>query len=477
MFRVQNINKARSKLWWRMARNSVLAFVFVFFVINLGTFMVTNYHDHHTALQHHHLQKWVTEEALPHLAHAMETGQPLSEEAINTAASTFDHYHTRVPWSKDPLGFYFNKARSGRVYTKLTITNYIQDKSTTAFWPREVEELNKKNHIYYRSFTLPVITEQGEEIGSAQYQIYAPFEFLRALQCGLTFPYYLWELLFSAIFAGVISALLTASGYSSRLSEIVKVTDRWSAGDFSKRIQEKGSDEITDHMKRLNEMAEELQEIVQLRQLISARNERDFFASELHDTVKQNVFGLSMQLGALKANQNLPNEVSVQIEEASKTVEEINKEIVTLLNNLKTDASATSNLAETLESITAKFREEKDLSIRLQATTVKVSENEAHHIKRIVQESLNNIWKHASATDTEITLALKGNRWVLSICDDGKGFDETNIKPNQFGLTNLKERASKIGAEVAIITGTGKGTCIEISWRATANNGQTYGTR
>ena len=438
--------------------------------------MVTNFHDHHTALQHHYLQAWVKKETLPSLVRTLETGNPIDKAALETAASTFDHYHTRVPWSKDPMGFYFNKKRSGKVYTKLTVANYLLNETSTAIWPKAVKELDDTKHIYYRSFTLPIISETGGEIGSATYQIYAPFEFITSLKYGLTFPYYLWELLLSAIFAGVASALFTASGYSSRLSQIVKVTDRWSAGDFSKRIQERGSDEITDHMKRLNGMAEELQEIVKLRQFISARAERDFFASELHDTVKQNVFGLSMQLGALRANKNLPEDISAQIEDASKTVDEINKEIVTLLSNLKNSAEASNNLAELLEATAEKFREEKSLNIELQATTVRVSDNEAHHIKRMIQEGLNNVWKHAATTEVEIILSLQGNRWVLSICDDGKGFDQNTIKPNQFGLTNLKERASKIGAEASITSNAGQGTCIHISWRATANNGQTYGT-
>ena len=86
---------------------------------------------------------------------------------------------------------------------------------------------------------------------------------------------------------------------------------------------------------------------------------------------------------------------------------------------------------------------------------------------RIVQELLNNIVKHAEATKIKIELSFTEDKLVITVQDNGKGFDKTLLadKPNAkgLGLTNMQKRLAPIRATIAIESGIATGTCIEIT--------------
>jgi signal transduction histidine kinase len=82
---------------------------------------------------------------------------------------------------------------------------------------------------------------------------------------------------------------------------------------------------------------------------------------------------------------------------------------------------------------------------------------------RITQEALNNIVKHAKATQATVTLHLN-DAVRLSICDNGSGFDLTSVTPDHLGLRIMCERAEAIGGKFSISSQPGVGTQIFVSW-------------
>jgi len=88
---------------------------------------------------------------------------------------------------------------------------------------------------------------------------------------------------------------------------------------------------------------------------------------------------------------------------------------------------------------------------------------------RIVQEALNNVVKHAQASEATISLQQNSRSIVLSISDDGVGFD-TARKPIMggygMGTTTMRERADTIGAQLTLESAPGAGTriTVELSW-------------
>jgi signal transduction histidine kinase len=83
------------------------------------------------------------------------------------------------------------------------------------------------------------------------------------------------------------------------------------------------------------------------------------------------------------------------------------------------------------------------------------------HIYRIIQESLQNIYKHAKAKLVNIIVQQEDNLISLSIIDDGVGYDSSKQKEG-IGLKNIKSRVSAIGGKQKINTQINKGTTINI---------------
>jgi two-component system nitrate/nitrite sensor histidine kinase NarX len=88
---------------------------------------------------------------------------------------------------------------------------------------------------------------------------------------------------------------------------------------------------------------------------------------------------------------------------------------------------------------------------------------------RVGQEALNNVVKHARASEVQLSLhcaaALDGRREVeLEIRDDGRGFDPEDIAPDHLGLGIMRERAETIGADLQIQTAPGSGSRVRLSW-------------
>ena len=80
---------------------------------------------------------------------------------------------------------------------------------------------------------------------------------------------------------------------------------------------------------------------------------------------------------------------------------------------------------------------------------------------RILQEQLNNITKHAGATKVWITLFQKENNLVLTVRDNGKGFD-LSAKKSGMGINNMTSRAGVLNGTVHIETAPGKGCVLEV---------------
>ena len=95
---------------------------------------------------------------------------------------------------------------------------------------------------------------------------------------------------------------------------------------------------------------------------------------------------------------------------------------------------------------------------------------------RIAQEALNNVARHAEATQVEVDYDAEPGRARLSIRDNGCGFDVEAVTRDHFGLQNMRERAAAIGAEVEIVSQPGAGTQVTVEWREEHGDGRETGS-
>jgi signal transduction histidine kinase len=84
---------------------------------------------------------------------------------------------------------------------------------------------------------------------------------------------------------------------------------------------------------------------------------------------------------------------------------------------------------------------------------------------RIAQESLNNVTKHARASQAKVSLRCQPGQVRLQISDDGMGFDPGTVSARHLGLVIMRERAQAIGAALSIESQPGHGARISVEWR------------
>jgi two-component system sensor histidine kinase DegS len=85
---------------------------------------------------------------------------------------------------------------------------------------------------------------------------------------------------------------------------------------------------------------------------------------------------------------------------------------------------------------------------------------------RIMQEALQNVSAHAAAQRAEVAIGFSSQAITLGIADDGRGFDREAVAGDEaghFGIMGMRERAESLGGELAIETGSGRGTRVSVS--------------
>jgi signal transduction histidine kinase len=141
---------------------------------------------------------------------------------------------------------------------------------------------------------------------------------------------------------------------------------------------------------------------------------------------------------------------------------------------LRTAASATSAtptgsdrpLTESLREYVTAWSHQHSLecSVTVQEEP-RLSARAELQLLRILQESLANVRKHAHAQNVEVCIGRDGGSWVLTIQDDGMGFNPADMGRSElprFGLATMRERAESIGGTLALTSGPGQGTRIRV---------------
>jgi PAS domain S-box-containing protein len=208
--------------------------------------------------------------------------------------------------------------------------------------------------------------------------------------------------------------------------------------------------------------------------------ERRTLARELHDAVGQELTALSLNLTIIDAG--LPDTTAPKLRERLWDSQELLEETTRHLRNIMVELRP-PGLDEL--GLLAALKEHALQVSRRTGVAVEVSGVEPQPrlaptgeiaLFRIVQESLNNVVKHAQASEATISLQQNSNSMVLSIGDNGIGFD-TARKPVMggygMGTTTMRERADTIGAQLTLESAPGAGTriIVELSWPPYASAG------
>ena len=200
-----------------------------------------------------------------------------------------------------------------------------------------------------------------------------------------------------------------------------------------------------------------------LKQLAVAR-ERNRLARDLHDSVTQTVFSMTLTTqSALLLLDRDSGQVKAQLSHLAELTRSAMAEMQTLISQLAQQRMEQAGLAALVHERLHERTMPEGLALSIDTVSDgPLAANEQQALFRIIQEALNNISKHAQATQACIRLHLSNPAWI-EIEDNGQGFNFDKVKgQGGIGLSSMRERAVEIGWELQIDSTPGAGTRIRV---------------
>lgn len=221
---------------------------------------------------------------------------------------------------------------------------------------------------------------------------------------------------------------------------------------------------ILEHARTLRESGERYQAV--LRRFAQVQEEeRRNIAGELHDRMSGHLFGLRQGLEQCMGRLNDRQALSEKLGELEVTVRACTHDVRSIMNELRPTVldelgfyeAASEHLARQSEVSSYRLTRRIDPSLRDWRS------RQDAMLFRLLQEALLNIQKHAQATTVEVILEPQLDEVVLTIADNGQGFDPEKVPIGHYGLMTMRERAEAAGGRLKVEAGgRRRGTKIEV---------------
>lgn len=275
---------------------------------------------------------------------------------------------------------------------------------------------------------------------------------------------YEWPLLIVNLLVFSIGTVLFFNRWvTARLQRIAVAADAWRRGEFAALIDDPSEDELGVLSHRLDRMAADLRDLVHARADVAMLNERARLARDLHDTVKQKAFALTMQIAAVRAALVRNGaDGGPALEESRKLAEEIQRELALILEEMRHDDGAETFHDELNARIQAWARRS---GVQLQINLAATDRVEAAHrdtLARLIDEALANVQRHSGATRVEIELVQKDSDVCISIADNGRGM--ARERGEGMGLRNMRYRVADLPGGTLRIDSS-EGVRIIVTWK------------
>jgi len=225
------------------------------------------------------------------------------------------------------------------------------------------------------------------------------------------------------------------------------------------RIQ---SDQLLDELQQAHD---QLQDYAGQAEELATAKERNRLARELHDSVAQTLYGLTLQAEAaareLKTGQT--DRAAEQLREIRDSAQQSLQETRLLIFELRPPILEQEGLVSAIRARLESVESRSGLKAQIQLQEVgQLPAKVEAGLYGVSNEALNNVLKHARATEVKVSLKKESNKIILEIQDNGVGFDLASAETHRgMGLNGMKERAEQFGGNLQIKSGT-SGTTIRV---------------
>jgi PAS domain S-box-containing protein len=201
--------------------------------------------------------------------------------------------------------------------------------------------------------------------------------------------------------------------------------------------------------------------------------ERTRLARELHDSVSQALFSMTMharaaQLSLAKAGLDESGPLGRAVAELAELTRGALAEMRALIFELRPAALAEEGLVAALRKQGAALSARERVTVTVQGPEERLDLEAGveEHLYRIASEALHNVVKHGGAGGATVSVTAEAGSLRVEVRDDGAGFDQDAGHPGHLGLSTMAERAETIGANLTITSAPGQGTTVAVSWPA-----------
>jgi signal transduction histidine kinase len=195
--------------------------------------------------------------------------------------------------------------------------------------------------------------------------------------------------------------------------------------------------------------------------------ERSRLARDLHDSVSQAIFAASLKAEALNiVGECAAPEVAQTAAQVSRLCRGALAELRTMLLELHGERLEDLPMERLLRQLVdaTEGRTSTQVALAIEgASTLPTAVHVAFY--RVSQEALNNVARHAQATQAWVEASLCEAEATVAVRDNGRGFEQRDFGPGHLGLRSMRDRAAEIGADLKVTSAHDQGTCITLRWR------------
>jgi signal transduction histidine kinase len=204
-------------------------------------------------------------------------------------------------------------------------------------------------------------------------------------------------------------------------------------------------------------------------QRLGLMEERERIAKELHDGIIQSLFAVGMNLQGTALMSSSPETVA-RVERAVGELDNVIRDLRNYIFGLRPGILADRQLDQALRALGEEVRVNSGSSVVVAVDSDLAARlsGRSHEIVQLTREALSNVARHANAKNSMVRLVQTGRRAVLTIEDDGSGFDTRRVSTG-YGLRNMRQRASALGGNLRITSKDAQGTSLRITFPISEN--------
>jgi two-component system, NarL family, sensor histidine kinase DesK len=286
----------------------------------------------------------------------------------------------------------------------------------------------------------------------------------------LSYEYTLMDILYNtAIFLVPISFSIYLSTKFARVSKDIEKkleevqqlsTEKQNYLATQNETLEKQVTERTEALTQtLTDLKKAQAQLIQIETQQALNQERSRIARDMHDDISSGLSAINLLANYIQ-NTPLSKNIETEIKHIAQSSTDINQRIREIIWSVSSDADNLTSLADFIKRYVADFSEMHHIPCNFQANEpfpdVKLSSDSRRNLFLCVKEALNNAAKYANATLVEVSITYERGELILSVKDNGQGFNiENALKNGGNGLKNIKERMKQIGGEAIFVNERG----------------------